>query len=93
MCYILDNGQLTPIKDLYGLDANQVLVDIMDTEIRNEEVQEKITRLLNLIQEGELYEAKTALSQLEKELSAHHIELTKARLLIKRLEVLGAKDH
>ncbi|RKZ74120.1 MAG: ATP-binding protein [Candidatus Parabeggiatoa sp. nov. 1] len=92
-CYILDDSQLAPVKDLYGYDANQVLVEVMDTEIRNEEVQEKITVLLNLIQEGDLCEAKAALSQLEKELSAHHLELTKARLLIKRLEVLRAKDH
>jgi len=92
-CYTLDNGQLVPVKDLYGLDANQVLVEVMDTEIRNEEVQEKITVLLDLIQEADLCQAKAALSQLETELSAHHIELTKARLLIKRLEVLRAKDR
>jgi predicted ATP-binding protein involved in virulence len=91
-CYILDGGELEPVKDLYGLDANQVLVEVMDTEIRNEEVQAKITVLLNLIQEGNLCEAKVALSQLEKELSAHHLELIKARLLIKRLEVRRAKD-
>jgi len=92
-CYALDNGQLTLIKDLYGLDANQVLVEVMDTEIRNEEVQQKITVLLDFIQEGDLERAQAALSQLETELSAHHIELTKARLLIKRLEVLRAKDR
>ena len=83
------NGDLFRV---HSLDANQVLVEVMDTEIRNEEVQAKINMLLNLIQEDNLYEAKAALSQLETELSADHLELIKARLLIKRLEVLRAKD-
>lgn len=91
-CYVLDGGKLEQIKDLYGLDANQVLVEIMDTEIRNEKVQTKITELLNLIQDGDLYKAKTVLSELEQELSADDLELAKARLLIKRLEVLRAKN-
>jgi predicted ATP-binding protein involved in virulence len=46
-CYVLDNGQVEPVKDLYGLDANQVLVEVMDTEIRNEEVQAKIPQTEN----------------------------------------------
>ncbi|KHD07638.1 ATP-binding protein [Candidatus Thiomargarita nelsonii] len=92
-CYILDEKQLTQIDDLYGLDANQVLLKVMDTDIRNPEVEKKITVLLNLIQESELYKAKTALSELEQELSADDLELAKARLLIKRLEVLRAKNN
>jgi len=92
-CYILDDNKLTQIDDLYGLDANQVLLKVMDTDIRNEKVQAKITVLLNLIQEGELYKAKTALFELEQELSADDLELAKARLLIKRLEVRRAKDR
>ncbi len=44
-CYILDDNQLTQIDDLYGLDANQVLLKVMDTDIRNEEVHKKITGL------------------------------------------------
>jgi len=92
-CYILNNGNSTLAEDLYGLDVNQVLAEVMDTEIRNEAVQAKITTLLHLTQNGDLAQAKTALSQLETELPDEHLELAKARLLIKRLEVLGAKDR
>lgn len=92
-CYVLDDGQLTLLEDLYGLDANQVLLKVMDTEIRNEEVQKKITDLLELIHQGDLSQAKATLSELEKELSADDLELAKARLLIKRLEVLRAKNR
>ncbi|MDM8568743.1 AAA family ATPase [Thiotrichales bacterium HSG1] len=91
-CYVLDNKQLTPLKNLYGLDVNQVLVEAMNTEIRNEEVQEKITELLDHIQDGDLKQANTTLHQLETDLFTNHIELIKARLLIKRLEVLHAKN-
>ena len=38
---------MEPVKDLYGLDANQVLVEVMDTEIRNEEVQAKINKVIS----------------------------------------------
>jgi len=92
-CYVLNDSQLTLLEDLYGLDANQVLLKVMDTDIRNEEVQKKITELLELIHQGDVSQAKAALSELEKELSADDLELAKARLLIKRLEVLGAKNR
>ena len=65
----------------------------MKTEIRNEEVQEKITELLDCIQDGDLNQANATLSQLETELFTNHIELIKARLLIKRLEILRAQNH
>ena len=91
-CYVLNDSELTLLDNLYGLDANQVLLKIMDTEIRNEEVNKKLTELLNLIQDGELSKAKTALFELEHELSTDDIELAKARLLIKRLEILRAKN-
>ncbi|MDM8563200.1 hypothetical protein QUF54_07590, partial [Candidatus Marithioploca araucensis] len=64
-----------------------------DTEIRNEEVQKKITKLLELIHYAEVSQAKAVLSELEKELSADDLELVEARLLIKRLEVLHAKNR
>jgi predicted ATP-binding protein involved in virulence len=36
LCYTLDDGELTRQNSLYGLDANQVLLEVMDTDIRNE---------------------------------------------------------
>jgi predicted ATP-binding protein involved in virulence len=92
-CYVLNDSHLTPIEDLYGLDANQVLLKVMDTEIRNEVVQKQLTELLELIHHGNWNKAKVSLSELEKELSADDLELAKARLLIKRLEVLRAKNR
>jgi predicted ATP-binding protein involved in virulence len=92
-CYVLNDSQLTPLENLYGLDANQVLLKVMDTDIRNEDVDKKLAELLELIHQDDLSKAKMALSELEQELSADDLELAKARLLIKRLEVLRAKNH
>jgi predicted ATP-binding protein involved in virulence len=92
-CYVLNDSQFTLLENLYGLDANQVLLKVMDTDIRNEEVQKKITELLELIHQADLSQAKAALSELEQELSADDLELAKARLLIKRLEVLREKNR
>lgn len=44
-CYVLNDSELTLLDNLYGLDANQVLLKVMDTDIRNEKVQAKITEL------------------------------------------------
>jgi len=43
LCYVLDDGQLQERNGLYGLDANQVLLSVMDTDVRNSEVQRRLT--------------------------------------------------
>ncbi|CAG35131.1 AAA family ATPase [Desulfotalea psychrophila] len=54
LCYSLDNGMLKEIKGLYGQDANQVLTIVMDTASRSEEIQEKLDRVLDSLQDGDL---------------------------------------
>jgi hypothetical protein len=39
---VLDDGELREHKGLYGLDANQVLLEVMDTDVRNSEVQKRL---------------------------------------------------
>ena len=93
LCYLLDDGELTEMTDLYGLDANQVLLKVMDTDIRNAEVNSKIADLLEKIQDGKLPKAQALFRQLMSELPEDHIELMKARLLIRKLELRHAKDQ
>jgi len=90
LCYVLDEGVLQERNGLYGLDANQVLLSVMDTDIRNSEVQRRLNRLLEHIQDGNLDEAKTLFSGLSQELSDGHLELAKAALLIRKLELRRA---
>ncbi|POA32300.1 MULTISPECIES: AAA family ATPase [unclassified Pseudomonas] len=90
LCYVLDDGELEEKSSLYGLDANQVLINVMNTEVRNSEVQERLDRLLDLLQDSQLKAAKLLFQELSNELPSGHIELTKASLLIRKLELRGA---
>ncbi|MEA3544531.1 MAG: AAA family ATPase [Thermodesulfobacteriota bacterium] len=93
LCYLLDDGELTVMDDLYGLDANQVLLKVMDTDIRNAEINSKISDLLEKVQDGKLSEAQSLLQELGKDLPEDHIELMKARLLIRKLELRHAQNQ
>ncbi|VVN33137.1 AAA family ATPase [Pseudomonas fluorescens] len=90
LCYVLDDGELQERNGLYGLDANQVLLEVMDTDIRNSEVQQRLNRLLERLQDGDLDEAKKLFSELSLELPEGHLELAKAALLIRKLELRRA---
>ncbi len=90
LCYVLDDGELEEKNGLYGLDANQVLLGVMNTEVRNSDVQERLDRLLDLLQDSQLKAAKTLFQELSSELPPGHIELAKAALLIRKLELRSA---
>ena len=90
LCYVLDDGELEERNGLYGLDANQVLLDVMDTDARNSEVQDRLDRLLDLLQDKKLKEAKALFESLSADLPPGHIELTKAALLIRKQELRSA---
>ncbi|MBD8096059.1 AAA family ATPase [Pseudomonas fluorescens] len=90
LCYVLDDGELEEHNGLYGLDANQVLLSVMDTDVRNSEVQSRLDRLLELLQDKKLKESKDLFEELSVDLPPGHIELTKASLLIRKLELRSA---
>ena len=90
LCYVLDDGELEERNGLYGLDANQVLISVMDTDVRNSKVQARLDRLLELVQDKKLNEAKVLFEELSSDLPPGHIELTKAALLIRKLELRSA---
>ena len=92
LVYVMDDGELLEQDSLYGLDANQVLLSVMDTDIRNEAVQTALDEMQYFLMRGELDEARTLYGVLADELPANHIELAKASLLIRKLEVRREKD-
>jgi predicted ATP-binding protein involved in virulence len=93
LCYSLNDGKLEKLNNLYGMDVNQVLLQDMDAEIRNADIQDAFDNLRDTLQDGELEQAKELLAALEQKISIDHIELSKARLLIRRLEMQNAKNH
>ena len=90
LCYVLNDGELHEQPGLYGLDANQVLMEVMDTDVRNSEVQQRLNLLLKHLQDGDLDGAKKLYSELSLELPEGHLELAKAALLIRKLELRRA---
>ena len=80
------------MDELYGLDANQVLLKVMDTDIRNADINEQLTQLLDNIQDRKLPQAQAIYDSLANELQPGHIELAKARLLIRKLELRHANN-
>jgi len=93
LCYSLNDGELQKLNNLYGMDVNQVLLQDMDAGIRNADIQQDFDNLRDSLQEGQLADAKELLTKLEKKISIDNLELSKAKLLIRRLEVQRAANH
>lgn len=92
LAYLIDSSdsttnKLTLLPSLFGQDANSVLLDVMDTDIRNAEINTQLNDLLDAIQDIKIEEAKGMLRQLESLLPANNLELTKARLLLRKQEL------
>lgn len=84
LVYTLADGEFRQLPSQYGQDANTVLLDVMDTSIRNERINVKLNDLLDAIQNSKLTEAQQLLSKLTEELPTNHLELVKAELLLRK---------
>ncbi|MET0265333.1 MAG: AAA family ATPase [Duganella sp.] len=92
LVYALENGHLSVVPSQYGQDANTVLLEVMDTHVRNASVASRLGKLLDLIQDHQLDAARAALAELNAELPPHNIELLKAGLLLRKEELRSAKN-
>lgn len=92
LCYLLERGEIKPLPNLFGLDVNQVLLDAMDSDIRNSDIDAGITAMLEAIQDGQIEQARQILTQLEHQLPESHLELSKARLLLRKMELRRAQN-
>ncbi len=92
LVYTLNNGELKRENSQYGQDANTVLLEVMNTSFRKESIEIELNDLLDAIQELKLTEAKELLKKLTAKLPDQHIELIKAKLLLRKQELRHAKD-
>lgn len=93
LVYLLNDGEVTALPPLYGEDVNTVLLEVMDTDIRDHDINEKLGNLLDAIQDADIGNAKTLLEALEMELPSGNMELAKARLLLRKKELQLAKNN
>jgi predicted ATP-binding protein involved in virulence len=91
LVYTLTNGELQEMPSQYGQDANTVLLDVMDTSIRNQSIDIKLNDLLDAIQNSNISQAQQLLTELTDELRAtNNLELVKAKLLLRKQELRHA---
>ncbi len=93
LVYSLTNGELRQLPSQYGQDANTVLLDVMDTSIRNLKFDSKLNDLLDAIQDANFLQAQQLLTELTTETNnPNNLELVKARLLLRKQELRHAKN-
>lgn len=92
LVYLLKGGEINSLPPLFGKDVNTVLLEAMDTDIRNPEIDRKLRDLLDLIQDDNLKEAKNLYEQLYNLLPENNIELAKANLIIRKKELRNEKN-
>ncbi|MGO2507132.1 AAA family ATPase [Psychrobacter alimentarius] len=93
LVYLLNNGEIGALPPLYGEDVNTVLLEVMDTDIRDHDINEQLGNLLDAIQDADIVTAKTLIETLENELPSGNMELAKARLLLRKKELQIAKNN
>jgi len=93
LVYLLSNGEIGTLPSLYGADVNTVLLEAMDTDVRNPDINDKLNDLLDAIQDGDVDNAKALMQTLEFELPAGNMGLAKARLLLRKKELQLAKNR
>ena len=93
LVYALDDGEITRLNNLYGMDVNDVLLSEMHADIRNAEVQTDFDVILNSLQTDDLENAKLRCAELQQKIAVDNLELNKMQLLIKRLEFQRAKNN
>jgi predicted ATP-binding protein involved in virulence len=87
LVYSLENGQSKEVSTQYGQDANSVLLDVMDTDIRNSRINIRLNDLLDAIHDKKIDAARAIINELETILPASNIELIRARLLLRKQEL------
>lgn len=90
LVYTLTNGELKELPSQYGQDANTVLLDVMNTSIRNEKIDSELNDLLDAIQGSNLDQAQQLLAALTAELPTTNLELVKAQLLLHKQKLRHA---
>jgi predicted ATP-binding protein involved in virulence len=73
----------------FGRDSNQILEDLMGVSDRPEAIKTQLQDLFELIENGELDQAKQVKNNLEHLMGLDEPEFAKADVLIRRREILG----
>ncbi len=75
-------------EESYGKNTDRILEDLMETDARPSKEKQRLHELFVLIQAKKLAEAKDLINELQTEIGMDS-ELVKAKILLKRMEIIG----
>jgi predicted ATP-binding protein involved in virulence len=93
--YLLDmsvKNNIQKVSYLFGQDTNQILEEFMNAASRNTSINTQISSIFESIQSRDFGSAESRLVALEEILGQDSPELVKARMTIKKLRLLHAKN-
>ncbi|MCK1284091.1 AAA family ATPase [Bradyrhizobium sp. 44] len=83
---MIKDGKVYSPSRSFGIDSSRVLEEVMDTESRNPEVEDTISRIAKLIADGKGNEARAAIKTLSEEIGEDDPEITRAKTLLDFME-------
>jgi predicted ATP-binding protein involved in virulence len=86
--FILRENSISHPEESYGKNTDRILEDLMDTDARPPKEKQRLHELFVLIQAKKLAEAKDLIDELQTEIGMDS-ELAKAKVLLKRMEIIG----
>lgn len=89
----LNNGTLERKPSQFGQDANTVLLDVMNTHVRNRDIGALLNDALDAIQDSRLEDARHIIDTLDAQLPPSNLELAKAKLFLRKQELRIEKNR
>ncbi len=85
---ILEDFQAVKITPhTFGRDNNSILYDLMGVKQRPEEIQQKLDKVYDLIDEEKKYEARTLLKELSKDLGENDVAIVQANVSLDFMDI------
>ena len=85
------DGVTTPTQTTYGREINTILCQIMDTDVKPKEITEKIEKIDDLIDDGELEKASIKIEELRNILGDTDDNIVRATISLDLERKLGSK--
>ncbi|MFY9344568.1 MAG: AAA family ATPase [Planctomycetota bacterium] len=73
----------------FGRDSNEILLEVMDTEARPEDIRKRLDAMFRHIDEGNLDRARSAREALERDIGADEPEFVRADMLMRLRQERG----
>lgn len=91
LIYLLDDGELQQVENVYGEDANTLLNNVFDVSARTPEIERAFNDIRRAISNKELDNAENQIKELATKVSSSNTELLKVKLLFAQAKLTHNK--